>query len=41
MSRHIMPLCINLIHFVPITDNWQLTNKIQLPGENGCACKDP
>lgn len=36
-----MPLCINLIHFVPITDNWQLTNKIQLPAEHGCACKDP
>lgn len=36
-----MPLCINLIHFVPITDYWQLTNKIQLPAENGCARKDP
>ena len=36
-----MPSRNNLINFVPITDKWQLTKKIQLPAENGCACKDP
>lgn len=36
-----MPLSINLIYFVQTTDNWQLTNNIQLPAEHGCACKDP